>query len=534
MVKRNWLALPVALWPLLAGCGHHEEATRAPLAQPADVTATPAPREPIETTEGETMKPQVMRSRLAGTWYPADPDRLRTMIDTLFADLSTGEMAPVRALILPHAGYQYSGRVAAAGLSRVQGHTYRRVVILGPTHHVHMQNRISVPDVTHLETPLGTVPLDTDFIDALLADHTFRHVAAAHTGEHSVQIEVPLLQVALKGFALVPLVVGQLDAATARHAGTVLRGLIDADTLVVASTDFTHFGPNFGYLPFQGDVEANIRTLDMDAFAQIEARDVEGFLGYCERTGATICGRNAVAVLLAMLDADANVSRISYDTSGHITGDFENSVSYLSAVVDGAWNGRQANTAPTPALSAAARRALLHLARRTIELRLATRRAPTIEATGVRVPEEARAPGAAFVTLTGADDQLRGCIGELVANGPLVESIMENAQRAALSDPRFPPVDADELAGLHLEISALTPPRPVSGYDAIELGRHGIILSKGLRRAVFLPQVAGEQGWDLPTTLTHLSRKAGLGPDDWREGASLQVFEATVFGEDDE
>jgi AmmeMemoRadiSam system protein A len=329
-------------------------------------------------------------------------------------------------------------------------------------------------------------------------------------------------------------VVGQLDAATARHAGTVLRGLVDADTLVVASTDLTHYGPNFGYLPFEDRVEENLRTLDMDAFAQIEARDVEGFLGYCERTGATICGRYPVAVLLAMLDANAKVSRVAYDTSGRITGDFENSVSYVSAVVDGAWDGRQTAEAATPALSASARHELLRLARRTLELRLATGQAPTIEATGVAVSDEARAPGAAFVTLTRADGQLRGCIGELVANGPLAESIVENAQRAALSDPRFPPIDADELSGLHLEISALTPPRPVSGYDAIELGRHGIILSKGLRRAVFLPQVAGEQGWDLPTTLAHLSLKAGLGPDDWREDATFQVFEATVFGEEDE
>jgi hypothetical protein len=194
MVKYNWLLLPLTVCLLSAGCRQREDAATPIVERTTGAVSTTAPRERIEATEGETMKPRVIRSHLAGTWYPADPGRLRSMIDGLFADQPTEAARPVRALILPHAGYQYSGRVAAAGLSRLRDHAYRRVVVLGPTHRLSMPNRISAPEATHLETPLGTVPLDTGFIEALVTDPTFSHVAAAHTGEHSVQIEVPLLQ----------------------------------------------------------------------------------------------------------------------------------------------------------------------------------------------------------------------------------------------------------------------------------------------------------------------------------------------------
>ena len=136
----------------------------------------------------------------------------------------------------------------------------------------------------------------------------------------------------------------------------------------------------------------------------------------------------------------------------------------------------------------------------------------------------------AFVTLH-KHGQLRGCIGEIFPRRPLMEAVADQAVNAAFKDPRFPKLREDELELIDLEISALTAPRTVAGYRDIELGKHGIVLYKGGRSAVFLPQVAPEQGWDLETTLTHLSMKAGLGPDDWKNGCEFQVFEAIVFSE---
>lgn len=139
-------------------------------------------------------------------------------------------------------------------------------------------------------------------------------------------------------------------------------------------------------------------------------------------------------------------------------------------------------------------------------------------------------PCGAFVTLT-KYGELRGCIGYVEAESPLYETVIAAARSAAFRDTRFEPVTASEMKDIEIEISVLKPPAPIQSWKEIELGRHGIILSKHGRRALFLPHVATERNWDLPTTLTHLAMKAGLAADDWREGASYEVFEAEVFGE---
>jgi AmmeMemoRadiSam system protein A len=183
-------------------------------------------------------------------------------------------------------------------------------------------------------------------------------------------------------------------------------------------------------------------------------------------------------------------------------------------------------------LNATEQRALLGLARHAIGYYLEHGAPPGPDARELGLSPALRENRAAFVTLTGASGMLRGCIGDILPSEPLYASVLKNAVHAAFSDPRFPPVRADELPALHIDISALSRPRAVPSPADIVLGRHGIILSKGFRRAVFLPQVAPEQGWDLGETLDHLALKAGLPPQGWRHGAEFQVFEAEVFGEE--
>ncbi|MCE9613507.1 MAG: AmmeMemoRadiSam system protein B [Lentisphaerae bacterium] len=506
------------LLPLLSlACGARHEPTPLPAAPPPSPSAK-----------------HVLQSPLAGRWYPADAAALKAQLKRDWDAAPIHTNRNWRALILPHAGYAYSGPTAMAGIKAASGRSYRRVIVLGPTHRVSMPNLISLPDATHIATPLGEAPLDLDVLRALAKDPMFRMIPAAQDDEHSVQIEIPLLQFAWHDLALVPLVVGQLDAVAIRHAAAVLTALVDADTLVVASSDFTHYGPNYGYLPFTQDVAANLRQLDLGGYAFIAERDADGFLRYCHDMGATFCGRDPVAVLLAMLPADATAELLQYDMSGHITGDFENSVSYLAVGFTGAWSPRAAPLQEEAAmtLSETDRQALIEIARTTLQRHLLNQDAPLPADLGRTPSPVLRAPGAAFVTLTRPDGSLRGCIGDIIATVPLCESVRDNAIRAATQDPRFQPVTPMELPALHIEISVLTPPRPVTSFKEIELGRHGIILSKGRRRALFLPQVAPEQGWDLPETLTHLALKAGLPSDAWMDGAEFQVFEAIVFGEE--
>jgi AmmeMemoRadiSam system protein B len=276
----------------------------------------------------------------------------------------------------------------------IAGETFSRVVVIGPSHHVAMANVASIPVATHMETPLGRVPLDVSLIEKLRRYPPFRHIPFAHLREHSVQIQVPLLQEALGEFRLVPIVVGQLDLATTRAMAAILRGVIDAKTLVVASTDFTHYGPRFSYRPFSTDIPANLRRLDLGAYDAIKARDEEALARYIETTGATICGRCAVGVLLAMVDEETGVSLLKYDTSGRISGSYANSVSYLSAAFTGTWSA--ADEVPIPEalmpLSQSDRQRLLDLARKTLAHALEHRDFAAPEQIGVEITEPLTRP----------------------------------------------------------------------------------------------------------------------------------------------
>jgi AmmeMemoRadiSam system protein B/AmmeMemoRadiSam system protein A len=479
----------------------------------------------------ESAVKDVMQSTLAGTWYNADPNALRAEIATYFQEAQVEPRQDVIALILPHAGYAYSGRTAACAVKSL-GRDYARVVVIGPSHQLPMEDMFSVPRATHYRTPLGEVPLDVDFIRRLLAYPIFQEVPAAHEGEHSVQIEVPLLQYKLGDFKLVPIVAGQCSADTIVQAGKILASLVDKDTLVVASSDFTHYGPNYQYIPFTKDIPQSIEKLDMGAFEFIAKKDPRGLLKYRQETGTTICGYVPIAVLLAALGSDAQAELVRYTSSGKLMNDYTNSVSYLAAAFHGAWRqspGPQAQ-ATAAGLTPEDKKALLAIARAAIQFGLDKRRVPEPADLGVTPSEAARIPRAAFVTLK-EHGELRGCIGDIFPQRPLYKSVITNAIYAAFADRRFTPVQQDELTQIKIEISALTPPTPVASYREIRIGTDGMVMNKDGHTAVFLPQVAPEQGWDLETTLANLSMKAGLTADAWKDGASFQVFQAEVFGE---
>ncbi len=475
----------------------------------------------------------VLHSSLAGGWYPADAAELREQIEGFFQKAPVEPIDNVIALILPHAGYQYSGQTAATGI-KTAGRKYKRIVVIGPSHRVPMEEVLSVPRATHYETPLGQVPLDVEFIDKLLSYSLFQNVPQVHEYEHSVQIEIPLLQYCQSGFKLVPIVAGNCSQATISKAAEILKSLVDNETLVVASSDFVHYGPNYGYVPFRDDIPEQIKKLDMGAYEHIARLDAAGFLDYRQRTGATICGYVPIAILLSMLSKPAEAHLAHYATSGELAGDFTNSVSYLSVVFAGSWEGHADVERPTSSaeLTEEDKKQLLTLARKTIVYALQNRRVPEASELDVTVSEAMHRPRAAFVTLK-KNAMLRGCIGDIFPQRPLYKSVILNAINACVNDTRFPPVSPDELKDIAIEISALTAPAPIASPDQIRIGIDGIVLNKDGHSAVFLPQVAPEQGWDVDQMLTQLSRKAQLPADAWKEGASFLVFQAFVFGENE-
>jgi len=475
----------------------------------------------------------VLRSSLAGSWYPADAEVLSKQLEGFFQKADVKATNNVIALILPHAGYQWSGQTAAFGL-KTTNKKYKRILVIGPSHRVRMEEMLSVPRVTHYQTPLGEIPLDVEFINKLLEYPVFQNLPYAHTYEHSVQIELPLLQHRQKDFKLVPIVAGRCSLQTIRKAGRILKSLIDDETLVVASSDFVHYGRAHRYVPFTENIPEQIKKLDMGAYEYIEKLDEEGFLEYKSKTGATICGYIPVAILLSMLDKGAQAELVKYATSGQLTGDFSNSVSYLSVAFASTWKNRP-KIVPrhnSVKLTAEDKNQLLMLARKSILHYLENRQAPQPTDLDVTISPAMKSPRAAFVTLK-RDSLLRGCIGDIFPQRPLYRSVIINAINAAVNDSRFLQVTKAECKDITIEISALTPPEPVESYGQIRIGTDGVVLRKNGKSAVYLPQVAREQGWDLNQTLTNLSRKAGLPADAWKKGTSFLVFQADVFGEEE-
>jgi MEMO1 family protein len=278
------------------------------------------------------MNETTMESTLAGAWYDADPVRLRRELRR-YLDAAEVEADPsLFAVVMPHAGYAFSGPCAAYGAKAVAGmDNLRRVVVLGFTHRIRMPNEISVPwGATSYRSPLGETPLDRETITRLFLMPKVADVPVARKSENSVEMTLPLLQAALVGreWSLVPIVLGQLDDAARAEFAAGLSEIVDEQTALVVSSDFTHYGPRFGYVPFRSDVEENLRRLDAGAIERALAGDSAGFAGYCEETGATICGQDSIGVLLRMLPPGFRARELAYDTSGRQTGDFENTVSY--------------------------------------------------------------------------------------------------------------------------------------------------------------------------------------------------------------
>ena len=484
------------------------------------------------------MKTTCMESTLAGSWYDADPDRLRAELEGYLRNANVEADPSIFAVVVPHAGYAYSGPCAAVGLKALAARQdLARVVVIGFSHRVRLPNQASLPArETHYRSPLGETPLDVAAIAALMKNPLFADRPETRRGENSVELQLPLLQAALAGrdWKLVPVTLGQLDDDVRGQVAEALGALMDGKTALVVSSDFTHYGPNFGYVPFRTNVEANLRKLDGGAVAKILAGDADGFAAYCEETGATICGQDSIGVLLRMLPAKFTASEIAHDASGRSTGDWGNSVSFESLAFygDGRPAKREQAKADKKDLSADDKKVLLALARKAIQQALDGKTPSDPEDLGVEPTPAMKQKMGGFVTLTIAGD-LRGCIGEIFPRRALADVVLDHALDAAFNDPRFPPLTAKEFPKIHVEISALTPPVPVASYQDIEIGRHGMVLELGGRSAVFLPQVAPEQGWDLATTLTHLSHKAGLPGNAWQDPrAHFTVFEAVVFSED--
>ncbi|MBF0142782.1 MAG: AmmeMemoRadiSam system protein B [Magnetococcales bacterium] len=487
---------------------------------------------------------------VAGQFYPADPQALGNMIDQLLRAVPLPPAEPV-AMISPHAGYRYSGLTAAfgyAGLSPASRESPRRVVVLAPSHRVYLRG-VSVGNHTAFLTPLGEVPVAMEALVRLGRESDVNDDPGPHRLEHSLEVQLPFLQRTLRHFTLVPMVYGEIHG---RRLAELLEMIWQPGDLVVASSDLSHFHP---YDDAVGrDRRCHGAVLGLDPVA----------LSSCEACG----NKGMVALVDAAIRHSWRVELADYRNSGDTAGDRSRVVGYATylfhAPVSGETAGSGAGATPgdpgTGSSPGCAGGEALPPGdgERPGQPRSGGGAIPAEAGGGdaglASLPDMARAhldrvlrgepglkgeelmrerpglsrQGACFVTLT-QGGALRGCIGTLVAHRPLAVDLLGNAVSAAVRDPRFPPLTADDLAGVQIEVSLLSEPVPLPHDSPEELlralkpGIHGVILARGGRRATFLPQV-WEQLPDPRLFLEHLCRKAGLPDDAWRQGVEVSVY----------
>jgi AmmeMemoRadiSam system protein B/AmmeMemoRadiSam system protein A len=467
---------------------------------------------------------KVRQAGVAGSFYPADPKVLSAMIDEMLANATPPPIKdPILAVVAPHAGYQYSGPVAAYTYAALKGRKFSRVVVIAPSHYEAF-DFTSVYEGDAYATPLGNVPVDKAFARQLAKmSSTMRlssrgHDATSAGAEHAIEVQLPWLQRVLGDFQLVPIVMGDQSYESSRALGVALAKMIHGgDTLVLASSDLSH------YHPYDEAVTIDHKTLNA-----LAAWDYYSMSRNFQTRVWEACG--GAPIVAAMIYAErmgANQALVlKYANSGDVTGDRSRVVGYSADVFVKTQGGKAMETPFS--LSAPEKKELLALARKSVEYVVGKGELYVPAASASVTLNQERG---AFVTLT-ESGQLRGCIGYTSAMKPLYMTVRDTATHAALHDPRFRPVSASELPQLEYEISVLSPLRRVVDVEQIKVGQHGLLMKNGDYEGLLLPQVPVEQGWDREKFLEETCRKAGMGSNCWKdEDTDIFQFTAVVFNE---
>ncbi|MFO7536011.1 MAG: AmmeMemoRadiSam system protein B [Kiritimatiellia bacterium] len=469
---------------------------------------------------------------VAGMFYEADSRQLEKDVRLLLKDAGpSGDSGRLRAAVVPHAGYVYSGSCAASAYALLKTGDYARVIVMAPSHTRGFRG-IALPaeGITRYATPMGPIPLDLEACAKLVSQRGFEREPRGPSREHAVEVHLPFLQAALGSFKLIPLVCGSNSEQELDRLAKVLAPLMDDQTLVIASSDFTHFGDDFGYVPFTNSLRERLYEYLDTASAAVASRNRAAFREHCITTGDTICGQKPIDLLLGLMDARTEALKgrvLKKLTSGDVTGDYRHCVSYGAI---GFFTAGKTAEKWSPGLSADENRTLMAIAKDSLAWAVKGEKRP-FDFSKYAITEKMKSATATFVTLK-LMGHLRGCIGSLAPEAPLYQSVHDNAVHAAIHDPRFSPVEPAELSSLDVQISILSPIREIASWKEFRIGEHGIIMAKGRRRAVYLPEVPPEQGWSVEETLTSLSEKAGLPPDAWVSGATFQVFESAKIPEE--
>lgn len=465
---------------------------------------------------------------VAGSFFPARQAELEAELVKLFQDaLALSLEGHVQSLIVPHAGYAYSGLVAASAYKSIpEDASYSNVFIIA-TSHREQYNGASVYNTGNYITPLGQVRVNKNIANALISENkNISFHKQAHEREHSIEVQLPFIQHRLGDIPIVPILMGSSTVAAARDLAAALIPYYTPDNLFIISSDFSHY-PSY----------KDAQRIDGLTGEAIGKKDPEHFYNTLRKNSkesipnlsTSTCGWSSIMTMLYMAQRheDLAVTPILYRNSGDAAiGDKERVVGY--------WAIATHLVTPEPkeyTLSQEEKQSLLEISRLTLETFI--NKGEYAEVPPASVSGTLNEPAGAFVSLY-MGGRLRGCIGNFSPSNPLYLVVQEMTLAAAVNDQRFAPVEASELKYIDIEISVLTPLQKISSVEEFQLGKHGIYMTKDGKSGTYLPQVADDSGWTEEEFLGHCSReKAGLGWEGWKD-ADLFVYEAIVFGEEKE
>jgi AmmeMemoRadiSam system protein B/AmmeMemoRadiSam system protein A len=493
-------------------------------------------RQKAKTDAGQSPA-DIRKPVVAGRFYPEDVEVLADQVDGFLSQVPEEPLAGrLIALVAPHAGYVFSGQVAAYAYKQLEEKVFDTVILIGSSHRANFAGA-SIYDRGGYQTPLGTVPVNGEMAKRLMSlNDEFRHVPQAHTAEHSLEVQLPFLQRVLDDFRILPIVFGprsslqELESMAGAIAQVVGEG---QKVLLVASTDMSHYPPYEEACRVDQATLSVMESFDPQSMAENEAHWIKENV---PELHCTLCGLNAVMVTMMAakaLGADG-VKILKYANSGDVPmGDRGGVVGYCAAAFyqeDGETAVKEMSMEGLGEdLSHQEQAELLKIAREAIAHGLQGKRYDPPESSYPRLMEMR----GAFVTLH-KDGGLRGCIGRFQPDIPLNQTVSQMAQAAAFSDRRFSPLAPQELDEIEIEISVLSPLREISSIDEIQLGKHGIWITRGAQSGCFLPQVATETGWSKQEFLEHCCRDKAFLPKDayLDEDTNIYVFTAQVFQEE--
>lgn len=468
---------------------------------------------------------------VAGSFYPSGSEILRSELSGYFASFRKPDAGvKVRAIIVPHAGYVYSGHTAAAGFAAIPAEAvYDNIFLIGVSHRYAFEGA-AVFSSGNLITPLGTLKVNREISEKLRSTNRwFIAKDEAHGPEHSLEVQLPFIQYHFtKPPAIIPILIGTRNTNVLKAVAMGLQPWFNDRNLFIISSDFSHY-PSYNDAKrvdklssdaiVKGDAEAFIRTI-----RSIENSGVNNL-------ATAMCGWPAGAVLLYMAEKEKGLQfrNVEYTNSGDArVGSKDEVVGYNAIVLE-----KKSSASESFTLTTAEKKILLETAREAITARLNNRKPVPVDKG--RLTPRLREPLGAFVTLT-IKGELRGCIGRFTSNDPLWEVVAAMATEAAFGDPRFPALTKAEYPSVSLEISVLGPMKKINSINEIKIGRHGIYIKKGFQSGTLLPQVATERGWSVEQFLGYCARdKAGIGWSGWKEKETeIFVYEAYVFGEQEQ